>query len=150
MHWHVPIFSLLFGFNQLQCYFNQCTWGHYNTNMYASTRTHTHTCSHTCVQTYNTHTHSCVHLSVYLNLWEYYKFFLCFLIWWVFFLWMQIPYFQFRENNWTLNTCMNGKWNVRYDLWSFVIIILPRVTCQSIANPFVFFSCIHYISCRSY
>nr|CAD1821187.1 unnamed protein product [Ananas comosus var. bracteatus] len=28
----------------------------------------------------------------------------------------KVPYFQIRENNWTLNTCMNGKWNVRYDL----------------------------------
>ncbi|XP_072994286.1 outer envelope pore protein 21B, chloroplastic-like [Typha latifolia] len=28
----------------------------------------------------------------------------------------KVPYFQLRENNWTLNACMNGKWNVRFDL----------------------------------
>lgn len=29
----------------------------------------------------------------------------------------QVPYFQVRENNWTFNADINGKWNVRYDLW---------------------------------
>ncbi|XP_031270279.1 outer envelope pore protein 21, chloroplastic isoform X2 [Pistacia vera] len=28
----------------------------------------------------------------------------------------KVPYFQIRENNWTLNADMNGRWNVRYDL----------------------------------
>ncbi|PKI55087.1 hypothetical protein CRG98_024378 [Punica granatum] len=28
----------------------------------------------------------------------------------------QVPYLQIRENNWTLNADVNGKWNVRYDL----------------------------------
>ncbi|XP_044510248.1 outer envelope pore protein 21, chloroplastic-like [Mangifera indica] len=28
----------------------------------------------------------------------------------------KIPYFQIRENNWTLNADMNGRWNVKYDL----------------------------------
>ncbi|XP_020242622.1 outer envelope pore protein 21, chloroplastic-like [Asparagus officinalis] len=28
----------------------------------------------------------------------------------------QVPYFQLRENNWTLNADANGKWNVRFDL----------------------------------
>ncbi|XP_020113052.1 outer envelope pore protein 21, chloroplastic-like [Ananas comosus] len=28
----------------------------------------------------------------------------------------KVPYLQIRENNWTLNTHMNGKWNVRFDL----------------------------------
>ncbi|XP_011627523.1 outer envelope pore protein 21, chloroplastic isoform X2 [Amborella trichopoda] len=28
----------------------------------------------------------------------------------------EVPYFQIRENNWTLNADGNGKWNVRYDL----------------------------------
>ncbi|CAL9062080.1 unnamed protein product [Musa banksii] len=28
----------------------------------------------------------------------------------------QVPYFQIRENNWTLNADINGKWNVRFDL----------------------------------
>ncbi|XP_031404210.1 outer envelope pore protein 21B, chloroplastic-like [Punica granatum] len=27
-----------------------------------------------------------------------------------------VPYLQIRENNWTLNADVNGKWNVRYDL----------------------------------
>lgn len=37
------------------------------------------------------------------------------LFWSIFF--FQIPYFQIRENNWTLNADMNGRWNVKYDLW---------------------------------
>lgn len=28
----------------------------------------------------------------------------------------KIPYVQIRENNWTFNADINGKWNVRYDL----------------------------------
>lgn len=28
----------------------------------------------------------------------------------------KVPYFQIRENNWALNTDINGKWNVRFDL----------------------------------
>ncbi|KAK8950991.1 hypothetical protein KSP39_PZI004232 [Platanthera zijinensis] len=28
----------------------------------------------------------------------------------------KVPYFQIRENNWTLNADINGKWNVRFDL----------------------------------
>ncbi|KAJ6680874.1 OUTER ENVELOPE PORE PROTEIN 21B CHLOROPLASTIC [Salix koriyanagi] len=28
----------------------------------------------------------------------------------------KVPYLQIRENNWTLNADMNGKWNVRFDL----------------------------------
>ncbi|XAR64278.1 hypothetical protein NMG60_11024554 [Bertholletia excelsa] len=28
----------------------------------------------------------------------------------------KVPYFQARENNWTLNLDVNGRWNVRYDL----------------------------------
>ncbi|KAM7517388.1 hypothetical protein LguiA_006971 [Lonicera macranthoides] len=28
----------------------------------------------------------------------------------------KVPYFQVRENNWTFNADINGKWNVRYDL----------------------------------
>lgn len=28
----------------------------------------------------------------------------------------KVPYFQIRENNWTLNVNNNGKWRVRYDL----------------------------------
>lgn len=31
-------------------------------------------------------------------------------------IYLQVPYFQVRENNWTLNADANGKWNVRYDL----------------------------------
>lgn len=26
------------------------------------------------------------------------------------------PYFQIRENNWTVNADINGRWNVKYDL----------------------------------
>jgi len=29
---------------------------------------------------------------------------------------LQVPYMQIRENNWTFNTNLKGKWNVRYDL----------------------------------
>lgn len=28
----------------------------------------------------------------------------------------QVPYLQIRENNWTFNADVNGRWNVRYDL----------------------------------
>ncbi|XP_059636540.1 outer envelope pore protein 21B, chloroplastic-like isoform X2 [Cornus florida] len=28
----------------------------------------------------------------------------------------EVPYLQIRENNWTLNADINGKWNVSYDL----------------------------------
>ncbi|CAE5964332.1 unnamed protein product [Arabidopsis arenosa] len=28
----------------------------------------------------------------------------------------KVPYMQIRENNWTLNANMKGKWNLRYDL----------------------------------
>ena len=28
----------------------------------------------------------------------------------------QVPYMQIRENNWTLNANMKGKWNLRFDL----------------------------------
>lgn len=28
----------------------------------------------------------------------------------------KIPYFQVRENNWTLNADVKGRWNVRFDL----------------------------------
>ncbi|XWS20824.1 hypothetical protein CRYUN_Cryun30bG0002200 [Craigia yunnanensis] len=28
----------------------------------------------------------------------------------------QVPYLQVRENNWTLNADMNGRWNIRFDL----------------------------------
>ncbi|XP_071703936.1 outer envelope pore protein 21B, chloroplastic-like [Rutidosis leptorrhynchoides] len=28
----------------------------------------------------------------------------------------KIPYVQFRENNWTFNADINGRWNVRYNL----------------------------------
>ncbi|XP_022772544.1 outer envelope pore protein 21, chloroplastic-like isoform X1 [Durio zibethinus] len=28
----------------------------------------------------------------------------------------QVPYLQIRENNWTLNADMNGRWNIRFDL----------------------------------
>ncbi|KAJ4825263.1 Outer envelope pore protein 21B, chloroplastic [Turnera subulata] len=28
----------------------------------------------------------------------------------------KVPYLQVRENNWTLNADMNGRWNVRFDL----------------------------------
>lgn len=28
----------------------------------------------------------------------------------------KVPYMQFKENNWTLNVDIHGKWNVRYDL----------------------------------
>ncbi|KAF3611266.1 hypothetical protein DY000_02046016 [Brassica cretica] len=28
----------------------------------------------------------------------------------------KVPYMQIRENNWTLNTNLKGKWNVRFDL----------------------------------
>ncbi|KAF5955987.1 hypothetical protein HYC85_008843 [Camellia sinensis] len=28
----------------------------------------------------------------------------------------KVPYLQVRENNWTLNVDVNGRWNVRYDL----------------------------------
>ncbi|KAG5542727.1 hypothetical protein RHGRI_015743 [Rhododendron griersonianum] len=28
----------------------------------------------------------------------------------------KVPYVQIKENNWTLNVDVNGKWNVRYDL----------------------------------
>ncbi|GJN22577.1 hypothetical protein PR202_gb10157 [Eleusine coracana subsp. coracana] len=27
-----------------------------------------------------------------------------------------VPYFQLRENNWTLNAYMDGKWDVRFDM----------------------------------
>ncbi|KAL6911200.1 hypothetical protein ACP4OV_000005 [Aristida adscensionis] len=27
-----------------------------------------------------------------------------------------VPYFQLRENNWTLNASMDGKWDVRFDM----------------------------------
>ncbi|WCJ44748.1 Outer envelope pore protein 21 chloroplastic [Euphorbia peplus] len=29
---------------------------------------------------------------------------------------VQVPYLQIRENNWTLNADMDGRWNIRYDL----------------------------------
>ncbi|XP_057469059.1 outer envelope pore protein 21B, chloroplastic-like [Actinidia eriantha] len=29
----------------------------------------------------------------------------------------KVPYLQIRENNWMLNVDINGRWNVRYDLW---------------------------------
>lgn len=29
----------------------------------------------------------------------------------------QVPYLQIRENNWTFNADVSGRWNVRYDLW---------------------------------
>jgi hypothetical protein len=32
------------------------------------------------------------------------------------FLWLQVPYFQLRENSWTLNAYMDGKWDVRFDV----------------------------------
>ncbi|KAJ8762254.1 hypothetical protein K2173_007410 [Erythroxylum novogranatense] len=28
----------------------------------------------------------------------------------------KVPYFQIKENNWTLNADLNGRWNVRFDL----------------------------------
>ncbi|XP_068640564.1 outer envelope pore protein 21, chloroplastic-like [Aristolochia californica] len=28
----------------------------------------------------------------------------------------KVPYLQIRENNWTFNADMNGRWNVRFDL----------------------------------
>ncbi|XP_021285469.1 outer envelope pore protein 21, chloroplastic [Herrania umbratica] len=28
----------------------------------------------------------------------------------------KVPYMQIRENNWTLNADINGRWNIRYDL----------------------------------
>ncbi|KAK8551705.1 hypothetical protein V6N13_120147 [Hibiscus sabdariffa] len=28
----------------------------------------------------------------------------------------KVPYMQIRENNWTLNADMNGRWNIRFDL----------------------------------
>ncbi|KAJ6829304.1 outer envelope pore protein 21, chloroplastic-like [Iris pallida] len=28
----------------------------------------------------------------------------------------KVPYFQVRENNWTINADANGKWNVKFDL----------------------------------
>ncbi|KAK6939193.1 hypothetical protein RJ641_028724 [Dillenia turbinata] len=28
----------------------------------------------------------------------------------------KVPYLQIRENNWTVNADLNGRWNVRYDL----------------------------------
>ncbi|KDP36759.1 hypothetical protein JCGZ_08050 [Jatropha curcas] len=28
----------------------------------------------------------------------------------------KVPYLQIRENNWTVNADMNGRWNVRFDL----------------------------------
>lgn len=28
----------------------------------------------------------------------------------------QVPYMQLRENNWTVNADVKGKWNIRYDL----------------------------------
>ncbi|KAI3895999.1 hypothetical protein MKW98_025790 [Papaver atlanticum] len=28
----------------------------------------------------------------------------------------KVPYFQIRENNWTLNANIDGKWNIRFDL----------------------------------
>ncbi|KAB1225832.1 Outer envelope pore protein 21, chloroplastic [Morella rubra] len=28
----------------------------------------------------------------------------------------KVPYLQIRENNWTFNADVNGRWNVRYDL----------------------------------
>ncbi|XWS26042.1 hypothetical protein CRYUN_Cryun27aG0119400 [Craigia yunnanensis] len=28
----------------------------------------------------------------------------------------KVPYLQIRENNWTLNADMNGRWNIRFDL----------------------------------
>ncbi|KAF5739287.1 outer envelope pore protein 21 chloroplastic [Tripterygium wilfordii] len=28
----------------------------------------------------------------------------------------KVPYMQIKENNWTLNGDMNGRWNLRYDL----------------------------------
>ncbi|KAL3514888.1 hypothetical protein ACH5RR_027605 [Cinchona calisaya] len=28
----------------------------------------------------------------------------------------KVPYMQIRENNWTINADINGKWNLRYDL----------------------------------
>ncbi|XVE94379.1 hypothetical protein REPUB_Repub02eG0003600 [Reevesia pubescens] len=28
----------------------------------------------------------------------------------------QVPYLQIRENNWTLNANMNGRWNIRFDM----------------------------------
>ncbi|TVU27576.1 hypothetical protein EJB05_19067 [Eragrostis curvula] len=31
-------------------------------------------------------------------------------------LYRKVPYFQLRENNWTLNTYMDGKWDVRFDM----------------------------------
>lgn len=30
----------------------------------------------------------------------------------------KMPYFQVRENNWTLNGYMDGKWDVRFDMFS--------------------------------
>lgn len=39
-----------------------------------------------------------------------------FLFIYIFVLSIQVPYLQIRENNWTLNADMNGKWNVRFDL----------------------------------
>ncbi|XP_021613617.1 outer envelope pore protein 21, chloroplastic isoform X2 [Manihot esculenta] len=29
----------------------------------------------------------------------------------------KVPYLQIRENNWTLNADMNGRWNIRFDLF---------------------------------
>ncbi|XP_062221381.1 outer envelope pore protein 21, chloroplastic-like isoform X1 [Phragmites australis] len=31
-------------------------------------------------------------------------------------LYHKVPYFQLRENNWTLNGYMDGNWNVRFDM----------------------------------
>ncbi|XVF74075.1 hypothetical protein PTKIN_Ptkin13bG0031900 [Pterospermum kingtungense] len=28
----------------------------------------------------------------------------------------KVPYLQIRENNWTLNADLNGRWNIRFDL----------------------------------
>jgi hypothetical protein len=28
---------------------------------------------------------------------------------------LQMPYFQMRENDWTVTAFMDGKWNLRFD-----------------------------------
>jgi hypothetical protein len=44
--------------------------------------------------------------------------FFYFLFIYLFILPIQVPYLQIRKNNWTLNADMNGKWNVKFDLWA--------------------------------
>lgn len=40
-------------------------------------------------------------------------------------LWYQVPYVQIRENNWTLNADLAGRWNVKFTYWVAVEMRYP-------------------------